>query len=190
MAAPFLLHESSVMYRAVAGQYGQFGEKDCMYDDQKDFDEDSDTYEPTPKVKKTNVIHSDDDDDDMSIGNTTLCNNIEKNIEMLEDDDIDLDIFDKPIKQCTPTTRGRGRKRGRGRGHGKNIAVAEPKIGNDNEDNEEVVRFTNGSFHNTELPVKIHEYNEDIFTADSSSLLEVVAEVHGKETQPIKEFSD
>ena len=58
---------------------------------------------------------------------------------MLEDDDIDLEIFDKPIKQRTPTTRGRGRKKGRGkgRGRGKNIAVAEPRIGNDNEDNEE-----------------------------------------------------
>ena len=122
----------------------------------------------------------------MSIGDTTLRNNIQKNIEMLEDDDIDLDIFDKPIKQHTPTTHGRGRKRGRGRGRGKNIAVAEPKIGNDNEDNEEVVRFTNGSFHNTELPIKKHEYDEDIFTADSSSLLEVVAEVHSEETQPIK----
>ena len=50
LAAPFILHESSVTYRAVADQYGQFGEKDCMYDDQKDFDEDSDTYEPTTKV--------------------------------------------------------------------------------------------------------------------------------------------
>ena len=187
LAAPFILSESSVTFRAVAGQYGQFGEKDSMYDDQQDFDKDGDTSESTPKVKKTNVIHSDDDDDDdndgLSIGDTTLRNNIQKNIEMLEDDDIDLEIFDKPLKQRTPTTRGRGRKRGRGRGHGNNIA--EPKIGNDNEDNEEVVRFINGSFHNTELPIKKYEYDEDIFTAESSSSLEVVAEVHGEQTQPI-----
>ena len=58
-----------------------------------------------------------------------------------------------------------------------------------------VLRFINGSFHNTELPIKKYEYDEDIFTAESSSSLEVVAEVHGKETQPItgrsvKKFSD
>ena len=183
MAAPFILSESSVTFRAVAGQYGQFGEKDSMYDDQKDFDEGGDTSKSSPKVKKTNVINSDDDDDDLSIGDTTLSNNVPAIIQMLEDDDIDLEIFDKPLKHRTPTTRGRGRKRGRGRGRGKN--VAEPKIGNDNEDNEEVVRFTNGSFHNTELPIKKYEYDEDIFTAESSSSLEVVAEVHGEQTEPI-----
>ena len=183
LAAPFILSESSVTFRAVAGQYGQFGEKDSMYDDQEDFDESGVTSESSPKVKKTNVIHSDDDDDDLSIGDTTLHNNVPAIIQMLEDDDIDLEIFDKPLKQRTPTTHGRGRKRGRGRGRGKN--VAEPKIGNDNEDNEEVVRFINGSFHNTELPIKKYEYDEDIFTAESSSSLEVVAEVHGEQTEPI-----
>ena len=192
-ASAFILDQSSITFRAVSGYYGNFGEKDHLFDDQKDF-EDSDIYveessqeidlPELPKNKKKNFIHS-DDEDELTIGDVTLRNNISKNIQYLEAEDIDVDIFEAPVAPRTPSQtprRGRGGRKVRGRGRGKQTN----KIGNDhavNKEDNEV--FVNGSFLNTEVPSK-RDYDSDIFTAESSTSVETADDknaVQGQDQQ-------
>ena len=178
-ASAFILDQSSVTFRAISGYYGNFGKKDHLFDDQKDFEDcDIDVEESSedielpelPKTKKTNFIDS-DDEDELKIGDVTLRNNISKNIQFLEADDIDVDIFETPVTPRTPSQtprRGRGGRKVRGRGRGKQTN----KIGNDhavNKEDNEV--FVNGSFLNTEVPSQC-DYDSDIFTAESSTSFE------------------
>ena len=104
-ASAFILDQSSVTFRAILGYYGNFGEKDHLFDDKKDFeDSDIDVEESSqeidlpelPKNKKKNFIDS-DDEDELTIGDITLRNNISKNIQYLEAEDIEIDIFEAPV---------------------------------------------------------------------------------------------
>ena len=115
LAAPFVLDEASVTFRPPSGYYGQFGDKDSSYVDHKDFDNNSENNE-----------FSDPDADEMVLGDETLQSNITKQISLLEEDDIDVDVFESPIALCTPPNhkgRTRGRGKGRGRGCGRAIKV-------------------------------------------------------------------
>ena len=78
-------------FRPPSGYYGQFGDKDSSYVDHKDFDNNS----------KNNEF-SDPDADEMVLGDETLQSNITKQIRLLEEDDIDVDVFETPIALCTP----------------------------------------------------------------------------------------
>ena len=74
MAAPFILDQASVSLRPAKGYYGNFGENDNDYIDQDDFSSES---------GNKNATDISIDDDKMSLGDTTLCNNINKQIEFL-----------------------------------------------------------------------------------------------------------
>ena len=112
MAAPFILDQSSVSLRPPKGYYGNFGENDNDYIDQDDFSSEN---------GHKNATDISIDDDKMSIGDTTLCNNINKEIEFLLEDDIELDHFEKMPPIRTPKTCGKPKGRGRGRGRGARV---------------------------------------------------------------------
>ena len=77
MAAPFILDQASVALRPPKGYYGNFGENDNDYIDQDDFSSEN---------RNKNATDISIDDDKMSLGDTTLCNNINKQIEFLHED--------------------------------------------------------------------------------------------------------
>ena len=142
----------------------------------------------------------------MSLGYTTLCNNINKQIEFLNEDDIELDQFEKMLQIRTPKThgkpKGRGRGRGRrtsvpkgaghGRGHGTQMPKEENEVGGKN--------LTHNKIDNENEPgkdgisIKQHDeqtcdtteyfnndtfFNTELSHAGGSSLsIEVIAEVH------------
>ena len=84
MAPPFILDQASVSLRPPKGYYGNFGENDNEYVDQLDFSSEN---------GNKNVTDISIDDHEMSLGDTTLHNNINKQIEFLNKDDIELDQF-------------------------------------------------------------------------------------------------
>ena len=86
MAAPFILDKASVSLRPTKGYYGNFGKNDNEYVDHDDFSSEN--------GNKNATDISIDDDDKMSLGDTMLCNNINKQIEFLHEDDIELDQFE------------------------------------------------------------------------------------------------
>ena len=141
----------------------------------------------------------------MSIGDTMLHNNINKQIEFLQEDDIKLDQFEKMPPIQTPKIRGkpkgRGRGRGRGarvpkgaghgRGHGTQMQKEENKVGGKN--------LTHNEMSNEKEPgmdgisIKQHDektcdtteyfnngtfFNTELSHAGSSSSIEVIADVH------------
>ena len=182
LAAPFVLDEASVTFRPPSGYYGQFGDKDSSYVDHRDFDNNS----------ENNEFSDHDSDEEMALGDDTLQSNINKQISLLEEDDIDLDVFENPIALRSPPSRKertRGR-RGRGRGRGSKVESSRQNIkllGNESAftgENELQVygatgdtspeRFSNGSFFNTELPSA--KLDDDVFTDEASQ--EVAAEIH------------
>ena len=112
MAAPFILDQASVSLRPPKGYYGNFGENDNDYIDQDDFSSEN---------GNKNATDISIDDDEMSLGDTTLCNNINKQIEFLQEDDIELDQFEKMPPIRTPKTHGKPKGRGRGRGRGARV---------------------------------------------------------------------
>ena len=194
LAAPFVLDEASVTFRPPSGYYGQFGNNDSSYVDHRDFNNNS----------ENNKIHDPDSDEEMALGDKMLQNNITKQIDLLNEEDIDVDVFETPIAHCMPTnhrrskgrTRGRGRGRGRDRGRGIKVESTGPNVtllGNESaftDDNELQVygatgdtspeRFSNGSFFNTELPNA--KLDDDVFTDEASQ--EVAAEIHPEPPQP------
>ena len=126
LAGPFILDESSVSYRVPTGYYGNFGQSDFTYRDHKEF-----SPSPPHKFKKNNVIPDDDDDDDdndLEIGDETLRMNISRNIQFLDEDDIDVDELDKgppakPPPSKAPSKVNRGRGRGRPRKKERNVGL-------------------------------------------------------------------
>ena len=112
MAAPFILDQASVSLRPPKGYYGNFGENDNEYVDQDDFSSEN---------RNKNATDISIDDDEMSLGDTTLHNNINKQIEFLHKDDIELDQFEKMLPIWTQKTRGKPKGRGRGRGRGARV---------------------------------------------------------------------
>ena len=136
MAAPFILDKASVSLRPTKGYYGNFGKNDNEYVDHDDFSSEN--------GNKNATDISIDDDDEMSLGDTMLCNNINKQIEFLHEDDIALDQFEKLLPVWTPKTcdkpkgRGRGRFKGarvpKGARHGRGCGTQMPK--EEKEDNE------------------------------------------------------
>ena len=197
MAAPFILDQASVSLRPPKGYYGNFGENDNEYVDQLDFSSEN---------RNKNATDISIDDDKMSLGDTTLCNNINKQIEFLNEDDIELDQFEKmpqirtPKTRCKPKGRGRGRGRrttvpkgaGCGRGHGTQMPKEENEVGGKN--------LTHNKMDNKNEPgkdgisIKQHDeqthdtteyfnngtfFNTELSHAGGSSLsIEVIAEVH------------
>ena len=174
MAAPFILDKASVSLRPPKGYYGNFGENDNEYVDQLDFSSENGN-------KNANDISI--DYDEMSLGDTTLCNNINKQIEFLNEDDIELDQFQKMPQIRAPKTRGKPKGRGRGRGRrttvpkgGKNLIHNENEPGkdgisikqHDEQTHDTTEYFNNGTFFNTELS----------HAGGSSSSIEVIADVH------------
>ena len=105
MAAPFILDQASVSLRSPKG-YGNFGENDNDYIDQDDFSSES---------GNKNATDISIDDDEMSLGDTTLRNNINKQIEFLQEDDIKLDQFEKMPPIWTPKTRGKPKRERQGK---------------------------------------------------------------------------
>ena len=188
-----MLDEASVTFRPPSGYYGQFGDNDSSYVDHRDFDNNS----------ENNKIYDPDSDEEMALGDEMLRSNITKQIDLLNEEDIDVDVFETPIAQCMPTnhrrskgrTRGRGRGCGRGRGRGIKVESTGPNVtllGNESaftDDNELQVygatgdtspeRFSNGSFFNTELPSA--KLDDDVFTDEASQ--EVAAEIHPEPPQ-------
>ena len=184
-----MLDEASVTFRPPSGYYGQFGDKDSSYVDHRDFDNNSENNE-----------FSDPDADEMVLGDETLQSNITKQISLLKEDDIDVDVFETPIAlhmppNCKGRTRGRGKGHGRGRGRAIKVESSGPNIkllGNESaftDENELQVygatgdtspeRFSNGSFFNTELPSA--KLDDDVFTDEASQ--EVTAEIHPEPPQ-------
>ena len=195
MAAPFILDQASVSLRPPKGYYGNFGENDNDYIDQDDFSSEN---------GNKNATDISIDDDEMSLGDTTLRNNINKQIEFLQEDDIELDQFEKMLLIQTPKTRGkpkgRGRGRGRearvpkeaghGRGHGtqkeeqevsgKNLTHKE--MDNENEPGKDGISIKQ---HDEQTRETTEYFNNGIFfntelshAGGSSSSIEVHAEVH------------
>ena len=74
MAAPYILDKTSISLRPPKGYYGNFGENDNEYVDDNDFSSENGN-------QNTTAI-STDDEDKMSLGNTMLCNNINKQTEI------------------------------------------------------------------------------------------------------------
>ena len=75
LAAPFILNQASVSYRAPSGYYGSFGQTDLKFTDQRDF-----SPSPPPQIfEKNNVITDDEEDeeDGFELGDETLKSNIE-----------------------------------------------------------------------------------------------------------------
>ena len=184
-----MLDEASVTFRPPSWYYGQFGDKDSSYVDHKDFDNNSENNE-----------FSDPDADEMVLGDEMLRSNITKQISLLEEDDIDVDVFETPIAlrmppNCKGRTRGRGKGRGRGRGRAIKVESSGPNVkllGNESaftDENELQLygatgdtspeRFSNGSFFNTELPSA--KLDDDVFTDEASQ--EVAAEIHPEPPQ-------
>ena len=182
LAAPFVLDEASVTFRPPSGYYGQFGDKDSSYVDHRDFDNNS----------ENNEFSDHDSDEEMALGDDTLQSNINKQISLLEEDNIDLDVFENPIALCSPPSRKERTRGRRGRGHGRGSKVESSRqniklLGNESAftgENELQVygatgdtspeRFSNGSFFNTELPSA--KLDDDVFTDEASQ--EVAAEIH------------
>ena len=197
MAAPFILDQASVSLRPPKGYYGNFGENDNEYVDQLDFSSEN---------GNKNATDISIDDDEMSLGDTTLCNNINKQIEFLNEDDIELDQFEKMPQIRTSKTcgkpKGRGRGRGRrttvpkGAGHGRGCGTQMPK-----EENEVGGKnLTHNEMDNKNEPgkdgisIKQHDeqthdtteyFNNGTFfntelshAGGSSSSIEVIADVH------------
>ena len=81
-----MLDEASVTFRPPSGYYGQFGDKDSSYVDHKDFDNNSE-----------NNDFFDSDADEMVLGDEMLQRNITKQISLLEEDNIDVDVFEIPL---------------------------------------------------------------------------------------------
>ena len=160
------------------------------------------TFHQRTEIKNATDISI--DDDEMSLGETTLCNNINKQIEFLQEDDVELDQFEKmpPIqtpKTCgKPKERGRGRGRGarvpkgagRGRGHGtqkeehevsgKNLTYKE--MDNENEPGKDGISIKQ---HDEQTRETTEYFNNGTFfntelshAGGSSSSIEVLAEVH------------
>ena len=116
LAAPFVLDEASVTFRPPSGYDGQFGDNDSSYVDHRDFDNNG----------ENNEIYDPDSNEEMVLGDETLRSNITKQISLLKEDDIDVDVFETPIALRTPPNckgRTRGRGKGHGRGHGRGIKV-------------------------------------------------------------------
>ena len=78
------MDQASVSLRPPKGYYGNFGENDNEYVDQNDFSSENGNNQATDISI---------DDDEMSLGDTMLHNNINKQIEFLHEDDIKLDQF-------------------------------------------------------------------------------------------------
>ena len=112
MAASFILDQASVSLRPPKGYYGNFGENDNDYIDQDDFSSEN---------GNKNATDISIDNDEMSLGDTALRNNINKQIEFLQEDDIELDQFEKMLPIRTPKTCGKPKGRGRGRGRGARV---------------------------------------------------------------------
>ena len=96
LAAPFVLDEASVSFRAPSGYYGSFGQRDLKYTDQRDFS----SSPPQHKFKKNDIITDDDNDDyngGYELGDETLQKNIGQNIAFLEEDDLNLMILNLMI---------------------------------------------------------------------------------------------
>ena len=106
MAAPFILDQASVSLRTPKGYYGNFGENDNEYVGQLDFSSEN---------GNKNVTDISIDDDEMSLGDTTLRNNINKQIEFLNEDDIKLDQFEKMPQIRTPKTHGKPKRERQGK---------------------------------------------------------------------------
>ena len=98
MAAPFILDQASISLRSPKGYYGNFGENDNEYIDQDDFSSEN---------RNKNATDISIDDDEMSLGDTTLCNNINKKIE--------LDQFEKmpPIRTPKNTWQTKRKRQGK-----------------------------------------------------------------------------
>ena len=85
LVAPFLLDEATVSYGAPTGYYGNFGQSDLNYKDQRDFS----PSPPQHTFKQNNVIADDEDDDDgYELGDEMIQQNIDCNIQMLEAEDL------------------------------------------------------------------------------------------------------
>ena len=69
MAVPFILDQASVSLRPPKGYYGNFGKNDNEYVDQLDFSSEN---------GNNNATDISIDDDEMSLGDTMLCNNINR----------------------------------------------------------------------------------------------------------------
>ena len=196
MAAPFILDQASISLRPPKGYYGNFGENDNEYIDQDDFSSEN---------GNKNATDISIDDDEMSLGDTMLCNNINKQIEFLQEDDIELDQFEKMPPIWTPKTcgkpKGRGRGRGRGArvpkgaGHGRGCGTQMPREENEvggknlthNEmDNKKELGMDGISIkqHDEQTPDTTEYFNNGTFLntelshAGSSSSIEVIADVH------------
>ena len=196
MAAPLILDQASVSLRPPKGYYGNFGENDNEYVDQDDFSSENGN-------KNATVISI--DDDKMSLGDTMLCNNINKQIEFLQEDDIELDQFEKMPPIWIPKThgkpKGRGRGRGRGarvpkgagheRGRGTQMPKEENEVGGKNlthnkMDNEKELGMDGISIkqHDEQTPDTTEYFNNGTFLntelshAGSSLSIEVIADVH------------
>ena len=195
MAAPFILDQASVALRPQKGYYGNFGENDNDYIDEDDFSSEN---------GNKNATDISIDDDKMSLGDTTLCNNINKQIEFLQEDDVELDQFEKMPPIRTPKThgkpkgRGRGRGRGarvpkgagRGRGHGtqkeehevggKNLTHNE--MDNENEpgkDSISIKQHDEQTRETTEYFINGTFFNTELsYAGGSSSSIDILAEVH------------
>ena len=75
LAAPFILDQASVSYRAPSGYYGSFGQTDLKFTDQRDF-----SPFPLPQIfEKNNVItdNEEDEEDGFELGDETLQSNIQ-----------------------------------------------------------------------------------------------------------------
>ena len=196
MAAPFILDQASISLRPPKGYYGNFGENDNEYIDQDDFSSEN---------GNKNATDISIDDDEISLGDTTLRNNINKQIEFLHEDDIELDQFEKrpPIrtpKTCgKPKGRGRGRGRGarvrKGAGHGRGSGTQMPKEENevggknlthnkmDNEmelgmDGISIKKHDEQTHDTTEYFNNGTFFNTELSHAGSSLSIEVIADVH------------
>ena len=197
MAAPFILDKASISLRPPKGYYGNFGENDNEYIDHNDFSSEN-------RNKIANDISK--DDDKMSLRDTTLCNNINKQIEFLHEDYIKLDQFEKILPLWTPKTRGKPKGRGRGRGRGARVpkgaglgrgrGIQMPKEDNkvsgknlthnkmDNEKepgiegNISIKRYDEQTHNTTEYFNNGTFFNTELPHAGSNSSIEVIAEVH------------
>ena len=205
MAAPFILDQASVSLRPPKGYYGNFGKNDNEYVDQDDFSSEN---------GNKNATDISIDDDKMPLGDTTLCNNINKQIEFLHEDDIELDQFEKMPTIRTPKThgkpKGRGRGRGRGarvpkgarhgRGHGTQIQKEENKVGGKNMTHKEMDNEKEPGID--DISIKQHDeqtcdtteyfnngtfFNTELSHAGSSSSIEVIADVHKEDVSCMDE---
>ena len=68
----FVLDQASVSYRAPSGYYGNFGQTDLKFTDQRNF-----SPSPPPQIFEKNNVITDDEEDGFKLGDEMLQSNIQ-----------------------------------------------------------------------------------------------------------------